>query len=96
LQSFVTSQTTKQFSWLEQSAKEADLVVDDRMFAEIEDDLGAKGKRKVTNPKGTIERDRARLKAMLNEPWESPATSQRGSNVSVGTRKKRPFVVVAK
>jgi hypothetical protein len=65
------------------------------MFAEIEDDLGAKGKRKVVNPKGSIDKDRARLKAMLNEPWESPATSQRG-NVSVATRKKRPFIVVAR
>ena len=67
------------------------------MFAEIEDDLGAKGKRKVINPKGTIERDRARLKAMLNESWDSPATSHQKSNsVSVGMRRKRPFVVVAK
>jgi hypothetical protein len=92
------SQTTKQFGWLEQTAKEADLMIDDHMFAEIEGDIAGKGKKKVESTKGSVERDRMRLKALLNEPWEvSVAAASKGpASRGGGGRRERQFVVVAK
>lgn len=91
------SQTNKQFSWLEQSAKDADLVVDENMFAEIEEDLSGKGKKKVISNKGSIEKDRMRLKQLLNEPWDlSQSTNPFQGNSTSSFRSKRPFIVVAK
>lgn len=90
------SQTNKQFSWLEQTAKDADLEVDESMFAEIEDDISGKGKKKVKGSKASIDKDRMRLKALLNQPWDLSESQTNPFQGKTTYRSKRPFIVIAK
>jgi len=92
LQSFIASQGSKQKSWLEQSAEEAGLEVDASMYEEITSELTGRGKHREqkTSKKG-LEKDKAKLKMLLQEPLEDSRSSG-----FQGRRNKRSFIVVAK
>ena len=92
LQSFLASQNTKEKSWLENTAKEAGLAIDDTMLREISHELdnstGARRVRDEGKVQKTLQIDRAKLRALLNEPYQE--------DMRINPRKKRAFIVVAK
>ena len=92
LQTFLSSQNTKQQSWLQNTAKEAGLAIDDMLQREMSSELdtatGSRQQRDEGKARRALEADRARLKALLHEPYQE--------HMRVNPRQKRAFIVVAK
>ena len=92
LQTFLSSQNTKQQSWLENTAKDAGLAIDEALQREMSHELdsatGSRRRRDEAKVKKTLEADRAQLRALLHEPYQE--------HLRVNPRQKRAFIVVAK
>jgi ATP-dependent RNA helicase DDX24/MAK5 len=92
LQSFLASQSSKQLSWLETTAREAGLAVDERLEREMRSELdtttGGRVDRDEQKVKRTLEGDRAKLRGLLAEPYQE--------DLRANPRHKRAFIVVAK
>jgi ATP-dependent RNA helicase DDX24/MAK5 len=92
LASFLAAQSTKQQSWLEHTAKEAGLAVDDRLLLELSQELdtttGARRVRDEQRVQRALQADRAQLRALLGEPYQE--------DLRVNPRQKRALIVVAK
>jgi len=103
--SFVHSQQTKSASWLQTTAQEAELELDDNMLFELEEDAKhapkqglQPGSTGVTGgSKKGIEKAKKALKALLSKPLhESAVTKQMNSARIPESQKRRGFVVFAR
>lgn len=100
--SFVHSQQTKSTSWLQSTAEEAELEIDDNMMHELEEE----SKRNVKadqqsgpseGSKKSIEKAKKQLKALLARPLhESTVAKQMSSARIPESQKRRGFVVFAR
>lgn len=100
MQSFVSSQELKQKSWLQQTAKEADLEIDEDTTKYIGDSYNKTKNHNIS--KKELDRERKRLRAMLEDEAaitstkHMKATGQSAIFANSNVYRKKPFVVFAK